>query len=83
MQVLVQKCLTDSTNLLHAVVAFNSRCDPAVVAHTPIHSRQLCSCPAADSGRHDYPGDRPGSTLCPTLLNSPTGMESHLPSAFL
>lgn len=49
------KCLTDSSNLLHAVVAFNSRCDPAVVAHTPSHSRQLCSCPAADSGETRLP----------------------------
>lgn len=38
---------------------------------------------AAGSGRQEYPGDGPSSTLCPTALNSPTGIDSHFPSAFL
>lgn len=76
------KCSTDRSNLLRAVIAFDNCCDP--VARTAIHIRQqLRISPVADAGRHDYPGDRPGSTLCPTLLNRPTGTEFHLPSAFL
>ncbi len=74
------KCFTDNSNLLDAVIAFNNCCD--AVSHTPIHSTQLCICPAAGSGRQEHPRDRPSSTLCPTAFKRSHRIGLSLPFCF-